>query len=63
MYRDYLYLQLEHVDVDSGMTGSSIVLNTGDMFKKIKTKVAFKHKIIILDQVSMVLEDSLFLYI
>lgn len=54
MYRDYLYLQLEQVDADSGMAGSSIVLNTGDMFKKIEAKVAFKHKIIILDQVSSV---------
>lgn len=53
MYRDYLYLKLEQIDADSGMIGSSIVLNTGDnMFKKIEAKIAFKHKIIILDQVS-----------
>lgn len=52
MYRDYLHLQLEQIDAASGMSGSSIVLNTGDMFKKIEPKGAFKHKIVILDQVS-----------
>lgn len=52
MYRDYFYLQLEQIDATSGMAGSSIVLSTGDMFKKIEAKVAFKHKIIVLDQVS-----------
>lgn len=54
MYRDYLYLQLEQIDVDNGMAESSIVLNTGDMFRKIEPKIAFKHKIVILDQVSKV---------
>lgn len=53
MHRDYLYLQLEQTDADSGMARSSIVLKTGDMFKRLEANVAFKHKIIILDQVRM----------
>lgn len=51
MYRDYLYLQLEQIDADSGTAGSTVVLKTGDVFKKIEAKVVFKHKIIILNQV------------
>lgn len=53
IHRDYLYLQLEQIDADSGMAKSSIVLKTGDMFKKVDTNAAFKHKIIVLDQVSL----------
>lgn len=49
--RDYLFLQLEQVKIDDNDLTSNIILKTGDFFKKIQTKVLFKHKIIILDQV------------
>lgn len=50
--RDYLYLQLETVPNDALSDQMNVVLQTGDMFKEIETKVLFKHKIAILDQVS-----------
>lgn len=50
--RDYLHLQLEQVLSGNGADKSNIILKTGDIFKKIQTKVVFKHKIAILDQVS-----------
>lgn len=50
--RDYLYLQLESVANDAISDQMNVVLQTGDMFKEIETKVLFKHKIAILDQVS-----------
>lgn len=49
--RDYLLLQLEQVTMDPALDKSNIILRTGDMFKKIQTKLSFKHKIVILDQV------------
>lgn len=51
--RDYLHLQLEQVTSGKGTDKSNIILKTGDLFKKIQTKVEFKHKIAILDQVSL----------
>lgn len=51
--RDYLYLQLEsvlHTVADD--VSSNIILETGDMFKEIETKKFFRHKIVIMDQVS-----------
>lgn len=52
LHRDYLYLQLESVANDAISDQMNVVLQTGDMFKEIETKVLFKHKIAILDQVS-----------
>lgn len=52
MGRDYLYLQLEPVTNGTMSDQMNVVLQTGDMFQGIETKVLFKHKIIILDQVS-----------
>lgn len=49
--RDYLHLQLESVSNNMDDEKSTIILKTGDLFKEIKTKVSFKHKIAILDQV------------
>lgn len=49
--RDYLYLQLEQSPKD--VTGnSSIILETGSIFKEIETKKFFKHKIAVLDHTS-----------
>lgn len=50
--RDYLYLQLESVANDAITDQMNVILQTGDLFKEIETKVLFKHKIAILDQVS-----------
>lgn len=52
MSRDYLYLQLEPVANGMMSDQMNVVLQTGDVFQGIETKVLFKHKIIILDQVS-----------
>lgn len=51
--RDYLYLQLEQVKMDSDRNGLNIILKSGDTFEKIQTNNFFKHKIVILDQVSV----------
>lgn len=50
--RDYFHLQLESVAKDALSNQINVVLQPGDMFKEIETKVLFKHKIAILDQVS-----------
>lgn len=50
--REYLHLQLEQIMTDHDINKSNIVLKTGNMFKKIGSKISFKHKIVILDQVS-----------
>lgn len=50
--RDYLYLQLESVAKEQIANNSNIILETGDMFKEIETKILFRHKIVILDQVN-----------
>lgn len=47
--RDYLNLQIEQMD--DGIEKSNIILKAGDLFKKIQSKIEFKHKIAILDQV------------
>lgn len=49
--RDYLHLQLEQTTLANETDKSNIILKAGDMFKKIDSKVLFKHKIVILDQV------------
>ncbi|XP_031640034.1 uncharacterized protein LOC116352001 [Contarinia nasturtii] len=49
---DFLHLQLEQVSVEKGTDKSNIILKTGDIFTKIETKVTFKHKIAILNQVT-----------
>lgn len=50
--RDYLHLQLEQVPINNQMNNSNIILRTSDMFKKIGSKVSFKHQIVILNQVN-----------
>lgn len=50
--RDYFHLQLEQVTMVNEGNDFNIILKTGDLFKKIETKVSFKHKIVILDQVN-----------
>lgn len=50
--REFLHLQLEQLTTEKASNKSNIILKTGDLFKKIQTKIAFKHKIVILDQVS-----------
>lgn len=50
--REYLHLQLEQIMTDKDTNKSNFVLKTGNLFKKIETKISFKHKIVILDQVS-----------
>lgn len=60
--RDYLHLQLEQVSMEKGMDKSNIILKTGDLFTKIQTKLAFKHKIAILNQVNFILCDYFFVY-
>lgn len=50
--RELLHLQLEQVSTEKGTAKSNIILKTGDLFEKIQAKNAFKHKIVILDQVS-----------
>lgn len=49
--REFLHLQLEQLKMDTAADKSNIILKTGDMFKKIETKITFKHKIAILNQV------------
>lgn len=56
--RDFLHLQLEQLTMDKAGDKSNIILKTGDMFKRIQTKISFKHKIAILDQVSVVLHKK-----
>lgn len=49
--RDYLYIRLEEVSEDQlAKTNSSIILETGNLFKEIETVKQFRHKIVILDQ-------------
>lgn len=50
--RELFHLQLEQVSAETATDESNIILKTGDLFKKIQTKVDFKHRIVILDQVS-----------
>lgn len=50
--RDYVHLQLESVPNDLILDDSNIILETGDMFKKIETETLFRHKIVVLDQVN-----------
>lgn len=50
--RDYLYLQLEKVMIKDTSNISNIILKTGDTFKRLDSNESFKHKIIILNQVS-----------
>lgn len=40
--------------MEIGSKKSNIILQTGNLFEKIKTKFVFNHKIVILDQVSCV---------
>lgn len=49
--RDYLYLQLESIEMDNNSKSPNIILKSGDLFKKIEPKKFLKHKIAILDQV------------
>lgn len=49
--REYLYLKLETVSSDHTEGQTNVILAVGDAFKEIKTKVLFKHKITIMDQV------------
>lgn len=54
--RDYLYLQLEQVKImDGNKSGLNIILKSGDAFEQIQTNIFFKHKIVILDQVSVLM--------
>lgn len=53
LHRDFLFLQLEQVEaINAVAENSNVILKTGDLFKKIQTKVMFKHTITILNQVS-----------
>lgn len=50
--REFLFLQLEQVVATTvGDDNSNVILKTGDQFKKLQTKVMFKHTITILNQV------------
>uniref|UniRef100_A0A1B0CKV9 Uncharacterized protein n=1 Tax=Lutzomyia longipalpis TaxID=7200 RepID=A0A1B0CKV9_LUTLO len=49
--RDYLYLQLEQ-SPNNAEGNSSIILETGNLFKEIEAKKFFRHKIVILDNTS-----------
>lgn len=52
LQRNHLYLELESVANDALSDQMNVVLQTGDMYKEIQTKILFKHKIAILDQVN-----------
>lgn len=54
--RDYLYLQLESLASEVANENSNIILEAGNAFKDIQTQELFKHKIAILDQVSIVVQ-------
>lgn len=49
--RDYIFFQIDSIANNQIGDESNVVLATGDAFKEIKTKVLFKHKITVLDQV------------
>ena len=50
--RDFLFLQLESVAYDTIGDDANVILEAGEQFKEIETKKLFRHKIIILDQVT-----------
>lgn len=58
--REFLFLQLEqveaganHGDDNADTKSSNLILKTGTLFKKVQTKVMFRHTITILNQVRL----------
>ena len=58
--RDYIYLQLEQMPTNETAT-PNVVLESGNLFKDIETKKFFRHKIIILNQVSKIMLFAVYL--
>lgn len=69
--REFLFLQLEQVEAgaksysdDNGKGDTSnLILKTGNLFKKVQTKVLFKHTITILNQVRSKIKYSLAIFV